>query len=114
MARYIGELRLPVAMCIGESATQAPGAPRRLRRFKTRSLEAPGRLRRLKNRSLEVLSPRTSKFWRPDLGYLETKNLDSLENYSLVAKNVLSTAWWPHKGASGFEVPTEAHFSYTV
>ena len=34
-----------------------------------------------------VLSLRTSDFWRPDLGDLEAKNLDSLEDYSLVAKN---------------------------
>ena len=49
-----------------------------------------------------VLSLRTSEFWRPVLGDLEAKNLDSLEDYSLVAKNVLSTAWWPHKGAGGY------------
>ena len=34
-----------------------------------------------------VPSLRTSEFWRPDLGDLEAKNLDSLEDYSLVAKN---------------------------
>ena len=33
------------------------------------------------------VSLRTSEFWRPDLGDLEAKNLDSLEDYSLVAKN---------------------------
>ena len=49
-----------------------------------------------------VPSLRTSEFWRPDLGDLEAKNLDSLEDYNLVAKNVASTAWWPHKGAGGY------------
>ena len=49
-----------------------------------------------------VLRLRTSEFWKPVPGDLEAKNLDSLEDYSLVAKNVLSTAWWPHKGAGGF------------
>ena len=34
-----------------------------------------------------VLSLRTSEFWRPVLGDLEAKNLDSLEDYNLVAKN---------------------------
>ena len=33
-----------------------------------------------------VLSLRTSEFWRPDLGDLEAKNSDSLEDYTLVAK----------------------------
>ena len=49
-----------------------------------------------------VLSFGTSEFWSPDLGDLEAKNLDSWEDYSMVAKNVLSTAWWPHKGAGGY------------
>ena len=34
-----------------------------------------------------VLSLRTSEFWRPVLGDLEAKNLDSLEDDSLVAKS---------------------------
>ena len=40
----------------------------------------PGRLQR------RVPSFRTSEFWRPVLSDLEAKNLDSLEEYSLVAK----------------------------
>ena len=117
------KLRKPsgeVAMCIGESAAQgAPGgaqespeAPGRLRS----SSEAPRELRMLKNsgrppwgpggspRRLQrgVLSFRTLEFWRPDLGDLEAQNLDSLDDDSLVAKAVASTAWWPHKGAGGF------------
>ena len=49
----------------------------------SRFLGPGGRLQR------GVLSLRTSEFWRPDLGDLEAKNLDSLEDYSgsLVAKN---------------------------
>ena len=35
-----------------------------------------------------VLSLRTSEFWRPVPGDLEAKNLDSLEDYTLVAKNL--------------------------
>ena len=34
-----------------------------------------------------VLSLRTSDVWRPDFGDLESKNLDSLEDYSLVAES---------------------------
>ena len=51
-----------------------------------------------------VLSLRTSEFWRPDLRDLEAKNLDGLEDYTQVAKNVASTAWWPHKGAGGLVI----------
>ena len=58
-------------------------------------LEPGGRLQR------GVPSLRTSEFWRQVLGDVEAKNLDSLEDYNLVAKDVLSTAWWPHKGAGG-------------
>ena len=47
----------------------------------SRFLGPGGRLQR------GVLSLRTSEFWRPDLGDLEAKNLDSLEDYTLVAKN---------------------------
>ena len=48
VASCIGELRLPsgeVALCIGDRGLPetSGGAPRRLRRFKNRSLEAPGR-----------------------------------------------------------------------
>ena len=93
-------------MCNGESATQgAPGGARRRPGGFGGSKIAP-RLQRPKKSGGDygggVLSLKTSEFWRPDLGDLEAKNLDSLEDNTLVAKNVPSTAWWPHKGAGGF------------
>ena len=57
-------------------------APCRLQRLKI-----AGGQKRCKMIGLQrgVLSLRTSEFWRPVLGDLEAKNLDSLEDYTLVA-----------------------------
>ena len=52
------------------------------------------------------LSLRTSEFWRPDLGDLEAKNLDSLVDYSLVAKSRCLNSLVAHKGAGGLNFGT--------
>ena len=49
-----------------------------------------------------VLSLRTSEFWRPDLGDLEAKNLDTLEDYRLVAKTPCLNSLVTPKGPADF------------
>merc|ERR1712023_500176 len=67
----LGRARAPQAVRLHPPGRQTPGF-----------LGPGGRLQR------GVPSLRTSEFWRPDLGDLEAKNLDSLEDYALVAKNL--------------------------